>query len=138
MTDERGSRTGQRRMWVVSSCIALVLAAVGDAGPEIVESRSLVAGYDGPGPLICLGVAVLVAAVRWRFVPLVAVAMSALFLVGGLADAEFRNRLTGPVGAGFAGGWLQMLGFAAAFVCGLAAVRWHAKRRRPRQLRGRR
>jgi len=129
MTDERSSGTGRRRSWVVATCVALVLAAVGDAGPEVVESRSLVAGYDGPGPLIYLGVAVLVAAVRWRFVPLVAVAMSALFLVGGAADAEFRDRLTGPVGAGFAGGWLQMLSFGAAIVCGTAAVRRQAKRR---------
>jgi hypothetical protein len=136
MTDERTSRTGRGRMWVVATCLALVLAAVGDAGPEIVESRSLVAGYDGPGPLIYLGVAVLVAAVRWRFVPLVAVAMSALFLVGGLADAEFRDRLAEPAGAGFAGGWLQVLSFAAAIVCGTAAVRRHAKRRWSPQSRG--
>ncbi|WP_426502451.1 hypothetical protein ACPPVO_32985 [Dactylosporangium sp. McL0621] len=66
-----------------ATCVALVLAAVGDAGPEIVASRSLFAGYDGPGPLIYLGVAVVVATVRWRFAPLLAVAMSALFLPAG-------------------------------------------------------
>ena len=88
MTEER---TDLRQWgWVVATCVALVVAAAGDAGPEIVASHSLTAGYDGPGPLICLGVAVLVVAARWRWiVPLIAVVMSALFLVGGSADAEF-------------------------------------------------
>ncbi|MEU7872485.1 hypothetical protein [Dactylosporangium sp. NPDC049140] len=105
-----------------ATCVALVLAAVGDAGPEIVASRSLFAGYDGPGPLIYLGVAVVVAAVRWRFAPLLAVAMSALFLAGGFASAEFAGRLTGPPSVGFLAGWLQVLGFAAAILFGTAAV----------------
>ncbi|GAA3304736.1 hypothetical protein GCM10020218_104870 [Dactylosporangium vinaceum] len=104
--------------------MALVLAAIGDAGPEIVASRSLVAGYDGPGPLIYLGVAVLVALVRWRFMPLLAVVMSALFLVGGFAAAQFRDRLTDPGAVvQFAAGWLQMASFAAAGCCGLMGTR---------------
>ena len=125
MTDERTGGAQRRRGWVAATCVALVLAAVGDAGPEIVESRSLVAGYDGPGPLIYLGFAAVVATVRWwRFAPLAAVAMSALFLFGGFADADFVDRLTDPAGVTFAGAWLQMLSFAAAIVCGTASVRW--------------
>jgi hypothetical protein len=50
MTNERTDETRRRRRWVVATCVALVLAAVGDAGPEIIESGSFVAGYDGPGP----------------------------------------------------------------------------------------
>ena len=123
MTKERSGETGRRGTWVVATCGALVLAAVGDAGPEIVESRSLVAGYDGPGPLIYLGVAVIVAAVRWRFAPLLAVVMSTVFLFGGFANADFVERLTDPPGAEFVGAWLQMLSFAAAIVCGTASVR---------------
>jgi hypothetical protein len=115
--------TSERRGWVVATCAALVLAAVGDAGPEIIESRSLVAGYDGPGPAIYLAVAAIVATVRWRFTPLLAVAMSALFLVGGFADADFTNRLTHPAGVAFVAAWLQTLSFAAAIVGGTAAVR---------------
>ncbi|QYN33216.1 hypothetical protein K1T35_32490 [Pseudonocardia sp. DSM 110487] len=118
MTDE----TGRHRRWVVATCVALVLAAVGDAGPEIVESGSLVAGYDGPGPLIYLGFAAIVATVPWRFTPLLAVAMSAFFLFGGFADADFTNRLTAPTGVASVAAWLQMLSFAAAIVCGTAAV----------------
>jgi hypothetical protein len=103
-----------------ATCAALVLAAIGDAGPEIIESRSLVAGYDGPGPLIYLGVAAIVATVRWRFTPLLAVVMAVLFLVGGFTDADFTARLTTPPSVGFFFGWLQMLSFAAAVVCGTA------------------
>jgi hypothetical protein len=124
MTNERTDEAGRRRSWIVATCVALVLAAVGDAGPEIIESRSLVAGYDGPGPVIYLGFAVMVATVRWRFAPLLAVAMSAFFLFGGFANADFASRLTTPTGVEFVAAWLQMLSFAAAIVCGMAAVRW--------------
>ena len=38
--------------------------------------------------------------------------------------ADFKSRLITPAaGAPFVGGWLQILGFAAAIVCGTAAVR---------------
>jgi len=113
-----------RRRWAVAACVALVVAAIGDAGPEIIESRSLVAGYDGPGPLIYLGVAAVVAAVRWRFMPLLAVVTGVLFLVGGFSNASFVSRLGTPVQAvPFWAGWLQMAGFAAAVAFGVAAVR---------------
>jgi hypothetical protein len=123
MTNARTDETGPHPRWVVATCVALVLAAVGDAGPEILESGSLVAGYDGPGPLIYLGFAVIVATVRWRFAPLLAVAMSAFFLFGGFANADFAVRLTTPMGVASVAAWLQMLSFAAAIVCGTAAVR---------------
>jgi hypothetical protein len=123
MTNERTDETRRRRRWVVATCVALVLAAVGDAGPEIIESGSFVAGYDGPGPLIYLAFAAIVLTVRWRFAPLLAVAMSTFFIFGGLADADFAGRLATPTGIAFVAAWLQMLGFAAAIVCGTAAVR---------------
>jgi hypothetical protein len=124
MTKEPTEETGPRWKWVTATCGALVLAAVGDAGPEIIESRSLVAGYDGPGPLIYLGFAALVATVRWwRFAPLPAVVMAALFLFGGFANADFASRLVTPAGVAFVGAWLQVLSFAAVIVCGTAAVR---------------
>jgi hypothetical protein len=129
MTSERTDESGRRRRWVVATCVALVLAAVGDAGPEVIESRSLVAGYDGPGPLIYLGFAAMVATVRWwRFAPLLAVAMSAFFLFGGFADADFASRLVTPAGFAFVAAWLQMLSFAAVIVCGTASVRWRRAR----------
>lgn len=123
MTNERTDETRRHRRWVVATCIALVLAAMGDAGPEIIASGSLVAGYDGPGPLIYLAFAVVVATVRWRLAPLLVVAMSAFFLFGGFADADFAGRLTSPTGVPSVAAWLQVLGFVAAIVCGTAAVR---------------
>jgi hypothetical protein len=122
MTHQRTGKADRIR-WIVATCVALVLAAVGDAGPEILESRSLVAGYDGPGPLIYLGVAAVVATVQWRFAPLMAVAMSAFFLLGGLSNPDFANRLVTPTGVAFIAAWLQMLSFAAAIFCGTAAMR---------------
>ena len=123
MTNSTRDRTDQRR-WALWACTALVVAAIGDAGPEIIESRSPVAGYDGPGPLIYLGVAAAVAAVRWRYMPLLAVLTGALFLLGGLSDASFVSRLGTPAEfVSFWAGWLQMAGFAAAVVFGAAAVR---------------
>ena len=108
----------------MAACVALVVAAIGDAGPEIIESRSLVAGYDGPGPLIYLGVAAVVAAARWRFMPLLAVVTGVVFLVGGFSDASFVDRLGTPAEpVPFYAGWLQMAGFAAAAAFGVAAVR---------------
>lgn len=108
----------------MAACVALVVAAIGDAGPEIIESRSLVAGYDGPGPLIYLGVAAVVAAVRWRFMPLLAVITGVVFVAGGFSDSSFVSRLGTPVEpVPFYAGWLQMAGFAAAVAFGVAAVR---------------
>ncbi|MFG1795907.1 hypothetical protein [Nocardia sp. NPDC049149] len=111
----------------IGTCLALVLAAIGDAGPEIIESRSLIAGYDGPGPLIYLAFAALVALVRWRYTPLFAVAMSVFFLFGGFADADFTNRFITPSATvEFLAAWLQTLGFVATIGFGLAAVWWRS------------
>jgi hypothetical protein len=49
--------------------------------------------------------------------------MFAVFLFGGFAAPDFTDRLATPAGAAFVGGLLQILGFAAAIVCGTAAVR---------------
>lgn len=115
--------TDRRRFFRIATCVALILAAIGDASPEIIESRSLAAGYDGPGPLIYLGFAVLVAIVRWRYVPLLAVALSVFFLIGGISDPDFASRLVTPTHtAQFLAAWLQTISFAATIAFGIAAV----------------
>ena len=117
-------RRTDRRRWTAAAGLALVAAAIGDAGPEIIESRSLVAGYDGPGPLIYLGVAAAVATVRRRFMPLLAVVTGVVFLAGGFANSSFVSRLGTPAEpVPFFAGWLQMAGFAGAVAFGLAAAR---------------
>lgn len=104
-------------------CVALALAAVGDAGPEIVESGSLIADYDGVGPLIYLAFAVFVGLAPWRYAPLAGIALSAMFIFGGISDRVFRDRFVTPAETiDFAGGWLQMVAFAGAIVFGLASL----------------
>jgi hypothetical protein len=108
-----GRAHGRHRMLLIATCAALVLAAIGDEAT----------GYDGPGPFIYPAVAVAVALVRWRFTPLLAAAMSALFLYGGLASPAFAHHLIHPDQAlDFTAGWLQMLGFLAAAICSVASV----------------
>jgi hypothetical protein len=98
---------------LIATCVALVLAAVGDEAT----------GYDGPGPFIYPAFALLVALVRWRFTPLFAAAMSVFFIYGGLAAREFAVRLVQPQQTlEFAVGWLQMLSFVAAAIFAVAAV----------------
>lgn len=100
-----------------------MLATIADAGPEIVDSGSLAADYDGPGPLIYLAFAAFIAFTPWRYAPLFGVALSAMFIFGGFADSAFRGRLVTPGDSLYFGaGWLQILAFAAAIVFGLAAV----------------
>ncbi|MGA8116632.1 MAG: hypothetical protein WCA46_23585 [Actinocatenispora sp.] len=108
-----GRAYGRHRTLLIATCVALVMAAIGDEAP----------GYDGPGPFIDLGLAVVVVLVRWRFAPLFATAASVFFVVGGLAAPAFAHRLAHPDRAlDFTAGWLQMLGFAAAAVFAVAAV----------------
>jgi hypothetical protein len=90
-----------------------VPAAVGDEAT----------GYDGPGPFIDLGLAVLVAVLWWRYSPVLIVAGSTFFLVGGFVTPGFAPRLVEPDQfLDFASGWLQMLSFAAAAVFAVLAV----------------
>jgi hypothetical protein len=101
-----GRAHGRHRTFLIATCIALVLAAIGDEAT----------GYDGPGPFIDLAFAVMVALIRWRFIPPLTVAMCAFFLFGGLANAS-ASRLIHPNRAlDFAAGWLQMLSFVAAAI----------------------
>ncbi|WP_255953011.1 hypothetical protein [Streptomyces odontomachi] len=108
-----GRAHGRHRTLLVATCVALVLAAIGDEAP----------GYDGPGPFIALAFAAMVALVRWRFVPLLVVAMSVFLLVGGLATPEFTSRLIRPEAAlDFTAGWLQMLSLVAAALFAVAST----------------
>jgi len=108
-----GRARGRHRTLLIATCVALVLAAIGDEAT----------GYDGPGPFIYPAFAVVVALVRWRFAPLLATAMSVFFLYGGIVSPESARRLTDPGQVlDFAAGWLQMLSFVAAAVLAVAAV----------------
>jgi hypothetical protein len=108
-----GRATGPHRALLIGTCAALVVAAIADEAT----------GYDGPGPFIYPAFALVVALAPWRYTPLLAAVMSALFLYGGLASSEFTAKLTRPdVVLDFAAGWLQMLSFAVAGVLSVASV----------------
>ena len=91
-----GRARGSHRVLLAATCVALVLAAIGDEAP----------GYDGPGPFIDLAVAAVVAVLWWR-VPLLAVVTGLLFIYGGLAAPGFAARLVEPGHLlDFAAGWV--------------------------------
>ena len=108
-----GRARGTHRTFLVATCAALLIAAIGDE----------ITGYDGPGPFIYPAFALLVALVPGQFTPLAAAGMSAVFIFGGLASPAFADRLLDPGQFGeFAAGWVQMAGFAVAAVCAVVAV----------------
>jgi hypothetical protein len=108
-----GRARGSHRTFLVATCAALLVAAIGDE----------ITGYDGPGPFIYPAFALFVALVPGRFTPLAATVMSTFFVLGGLVSPVFAHRLLDPGRLGdFAAGWVQMAGFAAAAVCAVAAV----------------
>ncbi|WP_410562264.1 hypothetical protein [Amycolatopsis sp. cmx-4-61] len=108
-----GRARGRHRAYLVATCVALLVAAIGDEAT----------GYDGPGPFIYPAFALLVALVPGRFTPLIATAMGAFFVIGGVASPVFVHRLLDPGHLGdFVAGWGQMAGFAVAAMCAVAAV----------------
>ena len=108
-----GRARGRHRVLLVATCLAFVLAAIGDEAT----------GYDGPGPFFDLAVALVVAVLWWRYVPLLAVVAALFFIYGGLVQPDFASRLLEPGHLlVFASGWLQQLGFAAGAACAVAAI----------------
>lgn len=108
-----GRAHGRHRTLLIATCVALIAAAIADAAT----------GYDGPGPFIYPAFALAVAMARWRYTPLLAIAMSLFFLVGGLASQEFVHRLTAPSHVlDFTAGWAQILSFALAAILATASV----------------
>ncbi|WIX93248.1 hypothetical protein [Amycolatopsis sp. DG1A-15b] len=108
-----GRAHGRHRTFLIATCVALVLAAISDEAT----------GYDGPGPFICVAFALVVALIPWRFTPLLATVMSALFLYGGLASSEFVGKLIHPNQVlDFTAGWVQMGSFVAVAVFSVASV----------------
>lgn len=117
-----GRAQGRHRALLVATCVALIVAAIGDEAT----------GYDGPGPFIYPAFALLVALVPGRFTPLAATVMSVFFVFGGLSSPAFVHQLLDADRLGpFAAGWAQMAGFAVAAVCAAAAVATARSSRQP-------
>lgn len=105
-----------RRTVMVVLVVALVAVAVGDAAPEGLQ-------WDGPGPVLFLALALLVALVPGRSMVLLAVLMSVAFVVGAVQSPEAISRLSAPSEVlGFGSTVLQILGLAVSVVAGAVAV----------------
>ncbi|WP_199931313.1 hypothetical protein [Streptomyces sp. CB02923] len=103
-------------VWIVIA--GLLADAIGDAAPEGLR-------WDGPGPAMFAALAVLVALVPGRAIPLLCIPLSGAFILGVFINPEPLAVLTNP-GAdalGFGGIVLQLAGLTTAMVAsGVAAI----------------
>ncbi|WAL68521.1 hypothetical protein ORV05_12345 [Amycolatopsis cynarae] len=76
-----------------------------------------------PGPIILAVAALLVAVVRWRWMPVLGLLVALFLSVGAVASGTTLPRLAEPAWLGpFAGTWLQILAQLAAIAAGLAGI----------------
>lgn len=119
------SRENPRRVAVIVTIAGLVTDAVADGAPEGLN-------WDGPGPVLFLLLAVIVAVTPGRFMIMIAVLLSSGFVVGALTNPEPLARLSNPADVipfGFM--VLQITGLVVAIVAGLVAV-WPTRGNRAR------
>ena len=117
------ARQNPRRTLMLVLVAALVAVGVGDAAPEGLQ-------WDGPGPVLFAVLAVLVAVVPGRSMVLLAILMSAAFVLGAARSPEVLERLSTPSDVlGFGSSLLQIVGLVTAVVTGAVAVRPDARAR---------
>lgn len=117
------STNNPRRVAVIVTVVGLVIDAIADGAPEGLN-------WDGPGPVLFLILAALVAFVPGRTMPALAVVISCTFVFAAFTNPEPLERLANPgelVGFGFQ--VLQILGLCVAIAGGIAAL---APQRQPR------
>jgi hypothetical protein len=115
------------------------------SGAELVTVAGLVVGAAGigvlklagvefpvavpPGLVILLVGAVLVALLRWRWAPLIGVALGLFVIVGFLVSPDGLDNLRGEHGAGPSiGSCIQLAGVAVALLAGAVATRDNYRR----------
>ncbi|MFK8843978.1 hypothetical protein [Streptomyces sp. Ac-502] len=111
------SARNPRRTAVWCAVAGMLADAIGDAAPEGLR-------WDGPGPAMFAALALLVALVPGRFMPMLSVALSAAFIVGLTSNPESLAALTDPGGdpVGFGGVALQLAGLITTVVAGSLAA----------------
>jgi len=112
--------------------IALIGALLVAAAGVFTEFLSGVPGFPPvpPGPIILAVAAIVVAVVRWRWIPILGL-LAAAFLTVGMLVAGTDGRLTAVTEPGpFIGTWLQLAGQVVALVAGVVAVVVAARTRR--------
>jgi hypothetical protein len=115
------SKDNPRRTAVIVTIAGLVTDAVADGAPEGLN-------WDGPGPVLFLLLAIIVAITPGRFMIMIAVLLSMGFVVGALTNPEPLDRLSNPgdfLPFGFM--VLQITGLLVAIVAGIVAV-WPERR----------
>ena len=113
------SHANPRRAAIIATTAGLLVAAIGDAAPEGLD----VTEWDGPGPVLFLLLAIMVALIPGRFTALLAIVLSSAFVVGALTNPESVQRLTTPVALlGFSSGILQLLGLLTAIGFGIVSA----------------
>lgn len=75
-----------------------------------------------PGMLIALAAAILIGAVRWRWTPVVGVAVAVFLLVGFVASSGYTRLLGAETGLGTAGVWLQFVATLVTLVASGVAL----------------
>ncbi|MCR2762598.1 hypothetical protein NQ152_03645 [Microbacterium sp. zg.B48] len=99
---------------------ALLVAALG----ILIQFLTGVPGFPvvPPGPIILAAVAVVVAVVPWRFIPVLGL-IAAAFVLTGMFLAGTGDRLINPADIGpFAGTWMQLVGLLTALSAGIVAT----------------
>jgi hypothetical protein len=110
------SADNPHRVAVLVMVAGLLADAIGDAAPEGLD-------WDGPGPAVFFGLAVMVALIPGRFAITLSAILSAAFVYGALTNPEPLEKLSTPSDLlGFAGILLQLLGLVVAVVAGLVAI----------------
>lgn len=107
--------------------IALLVAAAG----ILVQFLTGVSGFPAvpPGPIILAATAIVVAVVRWRWIPGLGLLAAAFIAVGMIATFNRDHQFTSLDPAGpFIGAWLQLAGLLVSVVAGIASLAFAVRR----------
>jgi hypothetical protein len=109
------SALNPRRAAYAVAVLGLLMDAVGDAAPEGLN-------WDGPGPVLFLALALLVAFVPGQFMVMLAMVLSAAFVVGSFSSPEAAARFTDSSPLVSVAAYVQTAGLVVALFAGLAAI----------------
>jgi hypothetical protein len=109
--------------------VALLVAGVG----ILIQFLTGVPGFPAvpPGPIILAAAAVLVAVIRWKWIPIPGLLVAGFISVGMLLTFNNHGQFTNAGAPGqLIGSWLQLLALAVSLISAVLAI-VQAARRRP-------
>lgn len=114
--------TAAKEIHQIITIAGLVLGATGIA--VLWAAGQAFPVYPPPGIIILGAGAVVVGLARWRWVPLIAVALGLFIIVGALVSPDGLSNLAGRSGPAIAAGQaIQGIGVLVALVAGILATR---------------